>query len=299
MKKNKRIGFVGLGNMGKPMSERLLKEDFEVTVYDIRPEPIKELEELGATGASNLKQVAENSDIVFLMVMNYPQVQACTIEEGGLFSGMKPGSHLIIASTIGPSEIKEIAREAAKYDVTVLDVPCTGGTHGAIAGTLTLIIGASDQALEECKEVLSAVGSHLIQVGKEVGAAQVVKAANQILVSVHTVAMAEAMVLGKAAGADPQVLYDVLTKGVATSAIFENKVPSILKGDFSCKGALEILIKDLSICAKLSKELSVPLFASSIARDVFLWATGKGLENEDFSTIIKLYEEIAGVEVRS
>ncbi len=295
----KRIGVVGLGNMGKFMAANLLKEDFEVTVYDIRPEPIKELEELGATGASTLKQVAENSDIVFLMVLNYPQVQACTSEEGGLFSGMKQGSHLIVTSTIAPSEIKETAEEAAKYGVTVLDSPVTGGTHGASAGALTLMIGASDQALEECREALSAVGSNIIQVGKEPGIGQVVKAANQLLVSVHVVAMAEAMVLGKAAGADPQVMYDVLTKGVATSAMFEDKVPSILKGDFSRRGGLSIQIKDLDICAKLSKEVNVPLFTSSIARDVFLWATGKGLGDEDLSAVIKLYEEIAGVEVRS
>ncbi|MGE4284505.1 MAG: NAD(P)-dependent oxidoreductase [Clostridia bacterium] len=293
----KKVGVIGLGNMGKSMAKNLLKAGFELTVFDVRPEPIEEMKGLGAYGALSLKEVGERSDIVFVMVLNFPQVESCTVSENGVLTGMKPGSTLIVTSTIAPSEIKQVAEVAATKGVNTIDSPVSGGTVRAGDGSLVMMVGAPDDVYEDCKEALFAVGSNTIRVGKEIGHGQVVKAANQLLVSVHLVAMAEAMVLGTKAGIDPEIIYEVLKKGVATSAMFESRVPLILERDFKNRGALDIQIKDLNICLTLAKELNVPIFTSAVSREVFLMANGAGYGREDIGAIIKVYEQAAGIEV--
>jgi len=297
MKRN--VGVVGLGNMGKLMAKNLIKADYPVTVYDIRPETAEELRALGATVAANPKEVGARSDIVFVMVLDFPQVTACTLNsETGLINGMKTGSILIVTSTIAPSQIKKVAEVAADRGINVLDSPVSGGVLGAEKGTLTMMVAGEDAVFESCKDVLMAVGSNARKVGNEIGVGQVVKAANQLLVSVIMVAIAEAMVLGTKAGADPKVLFDVIKRSVGNSYLFEEKMPTILQGNFSRRGALDIQIKDLEICLSMGKEMNVPLYTSAISREVFLWANAIGLGSEDISAIVKVFEKVAGVEVR-
>ncbi|NPV54949.1 MAG: NAD(P)-dependent oxidoreductase [Firmicutes bacterium] len=292
------IGFIGLGSMGKSMAKNLLKAGFPLTVYDIRLEPVEELKGLGASGAASPREVGAKSDIIFVMVLNFPQVESCTFGDDGVLAGMKPGSTLIVTSTIAPSEIKKVAEAAAAKGVNVLDSPVSGGARGAAAGTLTMMVAGSDDVFEACKDALFAVGSNTIKVGNEIGIGQVVKAANQLLVSVHLVAIGEAMVLGTKAGADPEIMYEVIRKSAGNCWMFEDKMPTILEGDFSTRGALDIQIKDLNICLMTGKELNVPLFTSAVAREVFLWANAMGLGRQDASAIIKVFEQVAGVEVR-
>jgi 3-hydroxyisobutyrate dehydrogenase len=256
------------------------------------------MKELGAYGASSLKEVGERSDIVFVMVLNFPQVESCTTAENGVLSGMKLGSTLIVTSTIAPSEIKQIAQEAAAKGVNTLDAPVSGGAGGAAAGSLVLMVSGPDEVFEECKEALLAVGSNTMKVGNEIGVGQVVKAANQLLVTVHFVAMSEAMVLGTKAGADPEILYEVIRKSAGNSWLFENKMPTILEGDFGTRGALDIQIKDIDICLKTGKEFNVPLYTSAACREVFIWANAMGFGRDDASSVIKMFEKVAGVEVR-
>jgi len=160
------------------------------------------------------------------------------------------------------------------------------------------MVAGDDAVYESCKEIFATVGSNTRRVGKEIGLGQVVKAANQLLVSVHVVAMAEAMVLATKAGADPEVVFDVIKRSVGNSYLFEEKMPTILERNFSRRGALDIQIKDLDICLTMGREMNVPLLTSAISREVFLWANGMGLGSEDISAIIKVFEKAAGVEVR-
>ena len=294
----KKVGVIGLGSMGKSIAKNLLKAGFELTVYDIRPEPIDELRTLGAYGAESLKEVGERSDIVFVMVLNFPQAESCTTSKDGVLTSMKPGSTLIVTSTIAPSEIKQIAKAAAAKGINTLDAPVSGGAGGAAEGTLVIMVSGSDEVYEECKEALFAVGSNTMKVGNEIGIGQVVKAANQLLVTVHLVAIGEAMVLGTKAGADPEILYEVIKKSAGNCWMFEQKVPSILEGDFHTRGALDIQIKDIDICLKTGRELNVPLYTSAASREVFIMANSMGYGREDASAIIKVFEKIAGVEVR-
>ncbi|MGE4283669.1 MAG: NAD(P)-dependent oxidoreductase, partial [Clostridia bacterium] len=163
---------------------------------------------------------------------------------------------------------------------------------------LVLMVSGTDEVFEECKDALVAVGTNTTKVGNEIGLGQVVKAANQLLVTVHLVAIAEAMVLGTKAGADPEIMYEVIRKSAGNCWMFEQKMPTILEGDFSNRGALDIQIKDIDICLKTGKELNVPLYTSAICREVFIWANAMGHGREDASAIIKVFEKVAGVEVR-
>jgi len=295
----KRVGVAGLGNMGKPMARNLLKKGYSVAVYDVRPEPMEELKAYGATVTTSPRELGENSEIVFVMVLDFPQMEACVFAaETGLLYGMKPDSTFIICSTIGVAGIRKIAEAAAQRGINILDSPVSGGVLRAEDGSLTMMVSGDETVFESCKEVLMAVGSNAKKVGKEIGVGQIVKAANQLLVSVNIVAVAEAMVLGTKAGADPEVLFEIIRKSVGNSYLFEEKMPTILKGDFSRRGGLGIQIKDLDICLDLAKQTSVPLFMGAISREIFVLACAMGLGSEDISAVIKVFEKAAGVEVR-
>ncbi len=294
----KKIGFIGLGNMGKSMARNLLKGGYEVTVFDIRAEAIEELKKEGAKGASSLSEVGSDADTVFVMVLNVKQVEAVTLGENGAISGMKPGSTLIVTSTIAPSEIQKIADIASEKGIDTIDSPVSGGTGRAADGSLVMMVSCEDSVYEKCKDALLTVGSNTIRVGKKIGMGQTVKAANQLLVSIHVVATAEAMVLATKAGVDPELLFEVIKKSVGTSFMFEQKVPLILARDFRNRGALDIQIKDLDICLKMGRELDVPLYLSALSRELFIMAEGKGYGREDLCAVTKLLEEVAHVEVK-
>jgi 2-hydroxy-3-oxopropionate reductase len=294
----KKVGFIGLGNMGKNMASNLLKKGFDVKVYDLRQEAINEMVKKGAAAAVSLKDVGADRDIVFVMVLNFKQVQSATLGDEGVINGMKPGSTLIITSTIAPSETLSIAEYAASRGVNMLDSPVSGGMNGASAGTLVMMVSGEDAVYEECKDALFAVGSNTVKVGDKIGMGQTVKAVNQLLVSVHTAAVGEAMVLSQKAGVDPELLIDIISKSVGASYVFSLKAPQILDRDFSNKGALDIQIKDLDICLKMGREMDVPLFLSAVSRELFLMAEGMGYGREDYCAVTKVYENAAKVEVK-
>ncbi|MCM3763237.1 NAD(P)-dependent oxidoreductase [Alkalihalobacillus oceani] len=295
----KRVGLVGLGQMGMRMAFNLIKAGYEVVGYDIDKNAIKTLADHGGKPANSLKEVAEFSDVVILMVLTYPQVKSCIIEPDTLGDYMKPGSTLIITSTIAPQEIREVSEVVSSKGINVLDSPVTGGTKGAEDGTLVMIVSGKDEVYKECEDILKTIGANAVQVGNEIGLGQVIKASVQLLVSVHLVAMAEALVLGTKAGADPEVLYDIIKKSAGNSWMLETKLPRILNGDFSNSGALDIQIKDLDIVQKIAREVNMPLFTSSVSKDVFLWGNALGYGRDDASSVIKVFEDIVGVKVRN
>ena len=294
----KKIGFIGLGNMGNRMTSNLLKAGYEVTVFDVRKEAMQDMIEKGAKAALSLKELGKSSEIVFVMVLNFRQIQAVTLGEEGVISGMKPGSTLIITSTIAPSEIQLIAAYAKERGIDTIDSPVSGGVVGATEGTLVMMAAAAQDVFDKCKDVMLTVGKNTIKVGNEIGMGQTVKAINQLLVSVHVVATAEALVLSQKAGVDPAILLDIISKSVGASYMFNTKAPKILDRDWTNKGALDIQIKDLDICLKMGRELNVPLFLSAASRELYIMGEGMGFGREDLCAITKVYEASAKTEVK-
>jgi len=284
--------------MGQHMTLNLLKAGYEVTVFDVRKEAVQAAAAKGAKEAASLKELGTNSDIVFVMVLDFKQVQSATLGQEGVISGMKPGSTLVITSTIAPSQTQSIAAYAKDYGVAVIDSPVSGGVTGAMEGTLVMMAAAPQDVFDKCKDALFAVGKNTIKVGNDIGMGQTVKAINQLLVSIHCVATAEALVLSQKAGVDPAVLIDIISKSVGASYMFNQKAPKTLDRDWSNKGALDIQIKDLDICLKMGRELEVPLFLSSISRELFIMGEGMGFGREDLCAIAKVYEASAKTEVK-
>lgn len=294
----KSVGFIGLGNMGMGMAKNILQKGLELTVYDIRKEPLKELAQLGAQIAKFPRKVGERSDVVFIMVLNGAQVKEVVLGEQGLLEGMKPGSTIICTATIMRSEMIEVANAVTKKGIKIIDSPVSGGAPGAAAGTLTMMVAAKKDVFESSKGVLQAVGKDIYHVGEEPGMGQTVKAALQAIVGASFTAIFEALVLGAKAGVKPEVLYQVISTSMVGSALFRDTAKHIMERHFKGAGAcIQTMYKDLGITMIMAKECGVPMFTTSTAYELF--QAGKSLNpEEDNWTIIKILENIAGVEVK-
>ena len=294
-----KVGVLGLGNIGSRMAKNLLKK-YSVTVFDVRQEPMDELVKLGAKSAKSPKELGREVDVALVVVLNMQHVDEAVMDEHiGLLQGMKSGGTVVLCSTLGVPGVCRVEERAREKGIHTIDAPLSGGVVKAEDGSLTMMASGEEEAFKACEEVIRTVGSNTIYVGKKVGDGQTVKATVQLLVSVNTVAISEAMVLGAKAGIDPRIVYEVTKSSVGNSNLLESKMPRILKGDFSRQGALDIQIKDLDICLELGKKLNMPLFAAGASREVFLMANSMGLGSEDISAVIKLYEESAGAKVRA
>jgi len=292
--KNKKIGFIGLGLMGKPMALNIAKANFPLMVYDVREEPLAELAKLGAKVAKSAKEVGRESDIVVVMVSSYSQVKEAAFPPEGALGGMRSGSTLIITSTILPREVEEVEKIAKQSGVVVIDSPVSGGTSRAEEGTLTFMVGGDEEAMRNSQDVLQAMGQHIYHVGK-VGQGQAVKIINQILVSANIVSVAEAMVMAKKLGLNLPKLVDIISNSGGDSSVFRKMAPQMIAGDFTTKAAVNLFTKDTGIIMKTGLELEVPLPISSISYQVWRMAEARGLGQQDASVLVKVLGEIAGV----
>ncbi len=294
--KDKKIGFIGLGSMGKPMAINIAKAKFPITVHDIREEPLAEMKKLGAKIAKSAEEVGRESDTVVVMVLTYPQVKEVVLPPAGVLSGMRSGSTLIITSTISPLDVAEVEKVARQSGVAVIDSPVSGGRIGAEDGTLALMVGADQKVFEDNEEVLKAMGKNIYHVGK-VGQGETVKMINQILVAAHQIATAEALVMAKKLGVDLQVLVDVISNSVGDSRIWRLLAPRMIVGDFEAKGAINTMSKDTRLIMDTGVALGVPLLCTSLTYQIFQWAESRGLGKQDITSLITMFEEYAGVKV--
>jgi len=292
--KNKKIGFIGLGLMGKPMALNIAKANFPLAVYDIREEPLAELAKLGAKVAKSAKELGRENDIIVVMVSNYPQVKEAVLPPEGVLGGMQSGSTLIITSTLLPREVGEVEKIAKQSGVVVIDSPVSGGTSRAEEGTLTFMTGGDEDTVRNIEDVLKAMGQHIYHVGK-VGQGQAAKMINQILVSANIISVAEAMVMAKKLGLDLPKLVDIISNSGGNSSVFRIMAPQMIAGDFTARAAVNLLTKDTGIIMKTGLELEVPLPISSVSYQVWKMAEARGLSQQDASAVVKLLGEIAGV----
>ncbi|MHC4069223.1 MAG: 2-hydroxy-3-oxopropionate reductase [Planctomycetota bacterium] len=293
----KQIGFVGLGIMGKPMAMNLLKAGYSLTVYDIRPEPVKEVVAAGAAEGTSSKDVAGKSEVVITMLPNSPEVKEAVLGKDGVLDGAKSGMILIDMSSIAPLVSKEVCSKLAKKGVEMLDAPVSGGEPKAIDGTLSIMVGGKKEVFDEVEDILKVMGGSAVLVG-DIGSGNTTKLANQIIVALNIAAMSEAMVLATKAGVDPEKVYQAIRGGLAGSTVLDAKVPLALEGNFKPGFRIELHIKDLANALETAQEIEAPVPLASGAMEIMqaLKADGKG--GDDHGGIIQYYEKTAKVEVR-
>jgi 3-hydroxyisobutyrate dehydrogenase-like beta-hydroxyacid dehydrogenase len=295
-----KIGFIGLGAMGKPMANNLLKKGVNLTVYDIRPEPMLELKQKGANTATSPKEVASCSDITITMLLASVHVEAAVLGKGGAIEGFKENTTLIDMSSIDPNTTRKIGRILKEKKVEFIDAPVARGVKAATDGTLAIYVGGNEATFQKCKDVLGMMGTDVSYVG-ELGCGEVVKLVNQSILSTTVAAIAEGMILGVKGGVDPEILLKELCKGSATSFALENHFRNfVMKGNFGENiFPVDYILKDLGIVLSTGKDLNVPLFVTSAANQMYEWARASGKSKNYFPVVIKLLEELTGVIVRN
>jgi len=294
----RRIGFIGLGIMGKPMALNLVKAGYELTVYDIVSERMEDLLKAGARRGASGKDVAARSEVVITMLPNSPHVREAVLGPGGVLEGAKPGTILVDMSSIAPLASKEIAVKAQAKGVPMLDAPVSGGEPKAVAGTLAIMVGGPQETFDQVKDILAAMGSSVTRVG-EIGSGNVTKLANQIIVALNIAAMSEALVLATKAGVDPEKVFQAIRGGLAGSAVLDAKVPLALKGNFKPGFRIELHIKDIANALDTAHELGVPVPLSSVVMEIMQALKTDGKAANDHGGIIQFYEQLAKVQVRA
>jgi 3-hydroxyisobutyrate dehydrogenase-like beta-hydroxyacid dehydrogenase len=294
----KKIGIVGIGDMGIGMAKNLLKSEFELTGFDLRKDRLKEFAQSGGKQALNCRKVADNSDAVFVMVLNGKQVKEVVLGENGLLQGLKPGATIIITATINPSEVKELEKPLSVKGINLIDTPVSGGKSGADNGTLTMMAAAKSEVFYDCINVLQPVGQNIYHVGEDIGMGQTVKAALQALIGASFTAIFESLVLGVKAGVKAETLYEVFSSSGVSSPLFKNSAKLIMERKFKGTGShIGTMYKDLGISMSMAKENGVAMFTASAAYELF--RSGMSLfPDEDNWSIVKLLEQIAGTEVK-
>ncbi len=291
------IGFIGLGIMGKPMAKNLLKAGYELVVYDILEAPVTELVEAGAAAASSPKDVALRCELIITMLPNSPHVKDAVLGKNGVIEGAKPGSVLVDMSSIAPLASRQVAAELAAKGVEMLDAPVSGGEPKAIDGTLAIMVGGNSALFEKVKDVLLKMGASAVLCG-DIGAGNVTKLANQVIVALNIAAMSEAFVLAVKAGVDPQRVFDAIKGGLAGSTVLNAKAPMVLQGNYKPGFRIELHIKDLQNALDTAHENGAPILLTSQVMEMMQALKVDGKQRDDHGGLIQFYEGLAGVKVR-
>lgn len=292
-----RIGFIGLGIMGKPMARNLMKAGYPLVVHNRSRGPVDELAAEGATPAPSPREVAEKSDVVITIVPDAPDVEAVILGPGGVAEGVRPGMLVIDMSTSSPVLARRIAATLGEKGVDVLDAPVSGGEIGAKEGTLSIMVGGSARAFERALPILQAMGKNIVHVG-DAGAGQVTKAANQIVVGMTIQAVAEALLLASKAGVDPARVRQALMGGFAQSRILELHGQRMLDRNFKPGFKARLHRKDLAIALSTAREYGVPLPGTAVVHELLNGLIGLGRDEYDHSGLVTVLETLAQAEVR-
>jgi len=287
-----KVGFIGLGIMGKPMAMNLLKAGYELTVFDFNQAAVAEMVAAGAKEATSGKQVAEQTEVVITMLPNSPNVSNALFADNGIAAGLTAGQTVIDMSSISPVASKQFAKKLQDdYQVDFLDAPVSGGEPGAIDGSIAIMVGGQQQVFDKFKELFDVLGGSATLVG-DVGAGNITKLANQMIVAVNIAAVSEAYSLAKKADVDPESVYQAIRGGLAGSAVMEQKSAKILQGDFEPGFRVELHIKDLQNALDTSHEITVATPFTALAMEVLQSLKAHGLEKKDHSAIANYYERI-------
>jgi 3-hydroxyisobutyrate dehydrogenase len=290
------VGFIGLGNMGRPMALNLARHGFALVVHDIDPAKVAPLRERGAKVEGSAERVAAAVDRTIVMVETTAQAEAVIVGEASIIQSARPGHIVACMSTIDPFTARRLAERLAAGGVAMLDAPVSGGTTRAASGELSVIVGGPAPTFEACRDLFKAMGTNIFHVGGP-GQGLAMKLVNNMLIQVNRVAVAEALVMGVKAGLDPQTIYDVVRVSTGTSHAFETGVPKILARDFTPGGTVDITYKDQELETAFAKQLGVPLLLANVTQQFYQMARAAGLNKEDGLAVIKVLEQLAGVRV--
>jgi 2-hydroxy-3-oxopropionate reductase len=297
-----KIGFIGLGIMGRPMAKNLIKAGYELVVYD-KFAPLDDLVALGAEKASSNKEAASKSEVIITMLPNSPHVKEAIIGtaggagKDGVVEGIKPGAVDVDMSSIAPAASREVGEALKAKGASFLDAPVSGGEPKAIDGTLAIMVGGEKAVFERVKPILEKMGSSVVLVG-DWGAGNVTKLANQIVVALNIAAVSEAFTLATKAGVDPQQVFEAIKGGLAGSTVMNAKVPMILDGNFKPGFRVELHIKDLQNALDTAHNLAVPIPLTASVMETLQAIKVDGLAGSDHSAIVRYYEKLANIEVR-
>ena len=290
----KSIAFVGLGNMGLPMVANLVKAGYRVHAADVRREAVEAAVVHGALAAESAAAATGRADVVVTMVPNSPEVEVAYLGPGGVLEGARPGQIAIDMSTIDPATTRKVGARLESAGVRMLDAPVSGGVPGAVAGTLTIMVGGDPAVVAEARPILGVMGRNVVHVGP-LGSGEVAKICNNLLAGVSMIAAAEAFTIGTRAGVDPKILHDVIRTSSGNCWAIEHNCPvpglvpkSASNRDFTAGFMTDLMAKDLSLARAAARDLGVPCFTGALAHDLYMLASRHGLGRKDFSSVIQL-----------
>lgn len=288
-----KIGFIGLGIMGRPMAKNLIRAGHELVVYDVNPANVKELVDFGATEAHSSREVAEACRLVITMVPNSPHVKAAVMGKDGVLEGAKAGDILIDMSSIAPLASQEICKVCTEKGVKMIDAPVSGGEPKAIDGTLAVMVGGEEETFNQVKDILNVMGSSVVYCGN-IGAGNTTKLANQVVVALNIAAVSEALMLATKAGVDPAKVFNAIKGGLAGSTVMNAKAPMILDRNFKPGFRVDLHIKDLNNAIETGHGVGAPLPLTVQVQEMLEQLHFDGCGSDDHSAIAKYYEKLTG-----
>ena len=291
-----KIGFIGLGIMGKPMSKNLLKAGYSLVVRDHNADSVAEVVSLGATSADSAKAIAEQSDVIITMLPNSPHVKEVLLGEGGVIEGAKPGTIVIDMSSIAPLASREIHEQLAKKNIALLDAPVSGGEPKAVDGTLSVMVGGDKELFDKCYDIMKAMAGSVVHTG-DIGAGNVTKLANQVIVALNIAAMSEALTLATKAGVNPELVYQAIRGGLAGSTVLDAKAPMVMDRNFKPGFRIDLHIKDLANALDTSHGVGAQLPLTAAVMEMMQALRADGLGTADHSALACYYEKLAKVEI--
>ncbi len=286
------IGFIGLGIMGKPMADNLLKAGFSVVVHNRHQEVTDELMAAGASSRDMPRDIAASCTVLITMLPDSPQVETVLLGPDGVVEGAHAGLTIIDMSTISPVVTRQLAAHLAELQISMLDAPVSGGDRGAIDGTLSIMVGGDEATFQHCLPILQALGKTIVHVGPS-GSGQIVKACNQIVVALTIEAVGEALVLGSKAGIEPAKILQVLGSGLAANRVMELRGPGMLAHNFAPGGRLSFHHKDLGYALEAGRTYGVSLPITALVDQMFAALMAQGQGNRDHTALLLYLEELA------
>ena len=291
-----KIGYIGLGIMGKPMATNILKAGYEIVVHNRSRQSVKELAAMGAIEAYSPAEVAQQADVVFTNLPDSPDVELVALGEDGIIKGAHKDLIYVDNSTIKPATARKVGAQLADFGVIMLDAPVSGGDVGAIEGTLTIMVGGPTEALARVKPVLEVIGNTITHVG-ELGDGQIAKAANQIMVAAQMVAMGELLILSQKAGADPSKVIEAIRGGAAGCWTLDNKPQRLFSGNRQPGFKAYMQAKDLGIVMDTAREYGIPLPSCAVHTQLFNAMLEMGMRELDNSAVLGVVEKLAGTDL--
>lgn len=292
-----KIGFIGLGIMGKPMSKNLIKAGYELIVVDRNQAAVDEVVAAGAKSAATAKAAAEQADIIITMLPNSPHVKEVVLGENGIIEGASKGTIFIDMSSIAPLVSRELAGKLAENGVEMLDAPVSGGEPKAIDGTMSVMVGGKQEVFDKCYPIMKAMAGSVVRTG-EVGAGNVTKLANQVIVALNIAAVSEALVLASKAGVEPDLVYQAIRGGLAGSTVLDAKAPLMMDRKFDPGFRINLHIKDLANVLETSHGMGVPLPLTAVVMEMMQALKVDGMGDDDHGSLIRYYEKMAQIEVK-